>query len=78
MGIKSENRFDLKLSNYLFMPLLFLQGVPIRIEIGPRDIKQGVFVMVRRDSGEKETLKETDLVSTLDKTLESIQSSLMV
>ena len=29
------------------------QGVPIRIEIGPRDVKEDKFVMVRRDTASK-------------------------
>jgi prolyl-tRNA synthetase len=29
------------------------QGVPLRIEVGPRDIKEGKVVLVRRDTGEK-------------------------
>jgi prolyl-tRNA synthetase len=34
-----------------------LRGIPIRIEIGPRDIENGVVTIVRRDSLEKETRK---------------------
>ena len=30
-----------------------MQGVPLRIEIGPRDIEQGQCMFVRRDTGEK-------------------------
>lgn len=30
-----------------------MKGVPIRIEIGPRDIKNGECVFVRRDTHEK-------------------------
>jgi prolyl-tRNA synthetase len=31
-----------------------LRGVPLRIEVGPRDIKEGKVVVVRRDTGQKE------------------------
>ena len=31
----------------------FSQGVPLRIEVGPRDLKSEQAVMVRRDTGEK-------------------------
>jgi len=34
-----------------------LKGVPLRIEIGPRDIKAGVATVVRRDSGKKEEVR---------------------
>ena len=30
-----------------------VQGVPIRIEVGPRDVKADQAVVVRRDNGEK-------------------------
>ena len=41
-----------------------MRGIPLRIEIGPRDIERGVCVLVRRDTGEKieaeiETIAET-------------------
>ena len=35
-----------------------LKGVPIRIELGPRDLKNGQVVMVRRDTGVKTPLKK--------------------
>ncbi len=39
-----------------------LKGVPLRIEIGPKDIEKKQVVMVRRDNGKKETVK-TDKVA---------------
>ena len=42
-----------------------LKGVPIRIEIGPRDLKQGQVIMVRRDTGQKTPIKETDITPPL-------------
>jgi len=30
-----------------------MKGVPLRVEVGPRDLAQGVVTVVRRDSGEK-------------------------
>ena len=30
-----------------------MRGIPIRIELGPKDIEAGKCVMVRRDTGEK-------------------------
>uniref|UniRef100_A0A4W5KYT6 Glutamyl-tRNA synthetase n=1 Tax=Hucho hucho TaxID=62062 RepID=A0A4W5KYT6_9TELE len=35
-----------------------LKGVPIRLEVGPKDLKRGQCVAVRRDTGEKITLPE--------------------
>ena len=34
--------------------LAFLQGVPLRIEIGPRDVSTGTVVISRRDIPRKE------------------------
>ena len=46
-----------------------LKGVPIRIEIGPRDVKTNQYVAVRRDTGEKFThpkdSAEKDVLSML-------------
>ena len=33
-----------------------LRGVPVRIEVGPRDLDAGTVVLARRDTGEKETI----------------------
>lgn len=40
-----------------------MRGVPLRIEIGPRDVEEGKCVIVRRDTGEKhvDKLKDVDL-----------------
>ncbi len=54
-----------------------LKGVPIRIELGPRDVEAGTLVAVRRDTGEKLTLKnDADLVKTISALLDTIQSGL--
>ncbi len=53
-----------------------LKGVPIRIELGPRDLKQGQVVMVRRDIGQKTPVKEADIPVTIEKLLQEIQDSL--
>ena len=34
-----------------------MKGVPIRMEIGPRDIENNQAVLVRRDTGEKSFVK---------------------
>jgi prolyl-tRNA synthetase len=53
-----------------------LKGVPIRIEIGPRDIKQKQVMLVRRDNRERIAIKEEETVTTVLKTLEEIQNNL--
>ena len=52
------------------------QGVPIRIELGPRDLKQGQLVVVRRDIGEKLTLKNENVAQQMKDLLQKIQSNL--
>ncbi|UCG94935.1 MAG: proline--tRNA ligase [archaeon] len=54
-----------------------LKGVPLRIEIGPKDIEKGQVVLVRRDNGEKKPVKTKDLEKEAEKTLDSIQKNLL-
>jgi prolyl-tRNA synthetase len=54
-----------------------LKGVPIRIEIGPRDVKQEQVTLVRRDTFEKNSIKEEKTVSAVAELLEKIQKNLL-
>jgi len=49
-----------------------LRGVPIRIEIGPRDIKQKEATVVRRDTLERQAVKTNRLVVTIKKLMKTI------
>ncbi|XP_051676539.1 bifunctional glutamate/proline--tRNA ligase isoform X3 [Oryctolagus cuniculus] len=53
-----------------------LKGVPIRLEVGPRDMKNCQFVAVRRDTGEKLTIAENEAETKLQTILEDIQANL--
>jgi prolyl-tRNA synthetase len=53
-----------------------LLGVPIRIELGPRDVKQKQVVLVRRDTLEKTIVKEDKTKDAVTKLLEEIQNDL--
>ena len=53
-----------------------MKGVPVRIEMGPRDIENGECILVRRDNGEKITIKIDELNSKLDELLKDIQISM--
>ena len=53
-----------------------LQGVPLRLEIGPRDLEKGQVTMVRRDNGEKTAVPQDALTDTIESTLEAIQRDL--
>ena len=53
-----------------------LKGVPIRIEIGPRDLKQNEITIARRDTYEKIRVKEEDIEKSIERLLEEIQCNL--
>ncbi len=53
-----------------------LKGVPIRIEIGPKDIEKEQVVLVRRDTLKKEFVRLKDISDKVKKTLDSIHSNL--
>jgi prolyl-tRNA synthetase len=53
-----------------------MRGVPLRIEIGPRDVKAGQAVLVRRDTRQKMTLPLDAIASKVPGILEDIQASL--
>ncbi len=53
-----------------------LKGIPVRIELGPRDVASNSVVVVRRDTGEKVTMPAEGLRENLEKMLEDIQTNL--
>jgi prolyl-tRNA synthetase len=52
------------------------KGVPVRIEIGPRDISSGTIVVVRRDMGTKESVLMINCSLYVKELLEKIQKNL--
>ena len=53
-----------------------MQGVPVRIEIGPRDIEKEQIVVARRDTGEKINVKRNSAEEKIRTLLEDIQNNL--
>ncbi|XP_052661269.1 bifunctional glutamate/proline--tRNA ligase isoform X6 [Harpia harpyja] len=53
-----------------------LKGVPVRVEVGPRDMKSQQFVAVRRDTGQKLTFSEHEAEERLKQILEEIHANL--
>jgi prolyl-tRNA synthetase len=53
-----------------------LKGVPIRIEIGPRDIQNKQYTLVRRDTSEKTTIPCDKALSIIKEILQQIQKNL--
>jgi prolyl-tRNA synthetase len=54
-----------------------LIGIPIRIEIGPRDLEKGQAVFTRRDLGVKEFIPLADLPARVSKELVAMQAELL-
>ena len=53
-----------------------LKGVPVRIAIGPRDIKNGSVELARRDTLEKKVLPQEGLAAHISDLLEEIQNGI--
>ncbi|MFD1953788.1 proline--tRNA ligase [Paenibacillus thailandensis] len=53
-----------------------MRGVPLRLELGPRDMENGVVVLVSRVSGEKRVVEQANLVQEVEKMLDEIQKEM--
>ncbi len=53
-----------------------MKGVPLRLEIGPRDIENNQCVLVRRDNREKTFVNLDNLETTIEEMLKSLQQDL--
>ena len=53
-----------------------LKGIPLRIEIGPKELEADQLVLVRRDNNEKQTIKTKDLEKKAEEILNIIQDDL--
>lgn len=63
----SENSAGWKFAEYE------MKGVPLRIELGPRDIENGECVVCMRCNGEKETVKLDGLADTVEQKLAEVE-----
>ena len=75
MGVRakidlSDNSMGWKCAQYE------MKGVPLRIELGPRDIENGVCVAVRRDNGEKTVVELNELEKRIPELLDAVQQGL--
>ncbi len=52
------------------------RGIPLRIEVGPRDLDKNQVMLARRDNGQKTPASQNDLPRTVCETLDAIQSGL--
>ena len=54
-----------------------LRGVPLRIEIGPKDVEKNSVVIARRDNGEKEVVAFSKVKERVEKLLDEIQNGML-
>ena len=53
-----------------------MRGIPLRIEMGPRDIEENKAILVRRDTLEKETVSLDNIENRISELLEDIQNNM--
>jgi len=53
-----------------------IEGVPVRVEFGPKDLEAGVFTIARRDTGEKFTVPMKEAPEKIVKLMDEIQDNL--
>lgn len=54
-----------------------LKGVPLRLEIGPRDVANNQVTVVRRDTREKQAVPMSDLATAIPALLEEVQANML-
>ncbi|MEW6244911.1 MAG: proline--tRNA ligase [Bacillota bacterium] len=54
-----------------------MRGVPVRVELGPRDIANNQVVLVRRDTGEKIQVGRDDVARTVRSLLDTVQRDML-
>ena len=53
-----------------------MKGVPLRVEIGPRDIEAGNVTIVKRCDGEEITVKKEEMIDTINKLIPEIHKKM--
>ncbi len=54
-----------------------MRGIPLRVEIGPKDIEAGQAVIVRRDNRDKQIVALDELAQVIGETLETMQVDML-
>ncbi|MCQ2081423.1 MAG: proline--tRNA ligase [Lachnospiraceae bacterium] len=54
-----------------------MRGIPVRVEIGPKDIENGTCIICRRDNGEKIEVKIDELSAKISELLPTIQKDML-
>ena len=74
-GIRAKCDFSKKSPGWKFSQYE-MKGVPVRIEVGPRDLAEGNVVLTRRVDGVKKTLKIDDIPSMIEEELKDIHETM--
>lgn len=74
-GLKVDIDLSDKTPGYKFAECE-MKGIPIRVEIGPKDIEKGTCVLVRRDNGEKVEVKIDNIENEVKDLLVRIQQDM--
>lgn len=53
-----------------------MKGVPVRVEIGPKDVENGTVTLVRRDTLEKVVVPETEVVEKVRELLKALEENI--
>ncbi len=53
-----------------------MKGIPLRVELGPRDIENGVVTIAKRHNGEKISVKREELVETINRLIPEIHKEM--
>lgn len=54
-----------------------MRGIPVRVELGPKDIENGQAVLVRRDTREKITVSLDEIAEKITELLDTIQKDML-
>jgi prolyl-tRNA synthetase len=76
-SVKTDNR-DLRSSDKMWDAVK--KGVPVRVEVGAREVEQGQITFVRRDIGKesKKTVSVNEFIETLPQVMDQIHDSLLL
>ena len=53
-----------------------MKGVPLRLEVGPRDVEENQVMLVRRDTGDKTAIPKDTIATGVENLLHEIQDNL--
>ena len=53
-----------------------MKGIPLRVEIGPRDIENGNVTIAKRNTGEKITVKKEEMIETINRLIPEIHKEM--